>query len=443
MFRYYLQLALKSLKRNPVLSALMVMAIAIGIGACMTTLTVYSLMAADPIPQKSDRLYAVRLDSWDPNQPWAEPNEPPPELTYRDAMALMRSDIPTAHAAMYKGAFALQPDDKSIPAYLVFARITFKDFFSLFDVPFQYGNGWDSSADTSLSQVVVLGKAANDRLFGGADSVGKTVRLNDKAFKVIGVLADWNPTPKFYDVNNGAFNDAEDIYLPFGVALPLQVRTAGNTNGWKPENIDTIESFLNSELVWIQFWAQLDGSDTESPAEQKARYQSFLDSYVMEQKKLGRFERPLNNRLSDVNQFMSEREVVGEDNRVLVGLSFLFLAVCLINMIGLLLAKFLGRAPELALRRALGASQWQVLQLNLVEVSLIGVIGGLLGLLFAWFGLIAVRALYGDGYGALTSLNGTLAAQALLIAITASILAGLYPALRVGRMAPAGLLKTQ
>ena len=443
MFRYYLQLALKSLKRNPVLSALMVMAIAIGIGACMTTLTVYSLMAADPIPQKSDRLHAVRLDSWDPNRPWDEPNEPPPELTYRDAMALMRSDIPTAHAAMYKGAFALQPDDKSIPAYLVFARITFKDFFSLFDVPFQYGNGWDSSADTSLSQVVVLGKAANDRLFGGADSVGKTVRLNDKAFKVIGVLADWNPTPKFYDVNNGAFDDAEDIYLPFGVALPLQVRSAGNTNGWKPENIDTIESFLNSELVWIQFWAQLDGSDTESPAEQKARYQSFLDSYVMEQKKLGRFERPLNNRLSDVNQFMSEREVVGEDNRVLVGLSFLFLAVCLINMIGLLLAKFLGRAPELALRRALGASQWQVLQLNLVEVSLIGVIGGLLGLLFAWLGLIAVRALYGDGYGALTSLNGTLAAQALLIAIAASILAGLYPALRVGRMVPAGLLKTQ
>ena len=437
LFGYYWQLALKSLKRNPALSTLMVLAIAIGIGACMTTLTVYSLMASDPIPQKSDKLFAVRLDSWDPNRPWDEPNEPPPELTYRDAMALMRSDIPSQHAAMYKGAFALQPEDKSIPAYLVFARITFKDFFSLFDVPFQHGNGWDSSADTSLNQVVVLGKKANDRLFGGENSVGKTVRLNDKAFKVIGVLADWNPTPKFYDVNNGAFDEAEDIYLPFGIALPLQARTAGNTNGWKPENIDTIESFLNSELVWIQFWAQLDS------AEQKARYQSFLDSYVMEQKKLGRFERPLNNRLSDVNQFMSEREVVGEDNRVLVGLSFLFLAVCLINMIGLLLAKFLGRAPELALRRALGASQWQVLQLNLVEVSLIGVLGGLLGLLFAWFGLIAVRALYGDGYAVLTSLNGTLAAQALLIAIVASILAGLYPALRVGRIAPAGLLKTQ
>lgn len=437
MFHYYLQLALKSLRRNPILSALMVLAIAIGIGACMTTLTVYSLMAADPIPQKSERLFSVRLDSWDPNSPWDEPNEPPPELTYRDAMALMRSDIPSQQAAMYKGAFALQPEDKSVPAYLVMGRITFKDFFPLFDVPFKYGGGWDSSADRELSQVVVLGKRANDRLFGGDNSVGKTVRLNDRSFKVIGVMDAWDPSPKFYDVNNGAFDESEDVYLPWGIAVPYQIRTAGNTNGWKPEDIDTYEGFLNSELVWIQFWAQLDNAD------QKARYQTFIDSYATEQKKLGRFARPLNNRLADVNTFMAEREVVGEDNRVLVGLSFLFLAVCLINMVGLLLAKFLGRAPELALRRALGASQWQVMQLNLVEVALIGVLGGLLGLLFAWFGLIAVRALYGDGYGALTSLNAGLASQALLIAITASLLAGLYPAVRVGRIAPAGLLKTQ
>jgi len=440
MFSYYLQLALKSLKRNPVLSALMVMAIAIGIGACMTTLTVLSLMAADPIPQKSDTLYSVRLDSWDPNAPWDEPNEPPPELTYRDAMALMRSDIPTRHAAMYKGAFALQLDDKSVPAYLVTARITFADFFAMFEVPFQYGGGWDANTDNELSQVVVLGKRANDRLFGGDNSVGKTVRLNDRSYQVIGVLAAWDPSPKFYDINNGAFDESEDVYLPWGIVLPYQVRTAGNTNGWKPEDIDSYESFLNSESVWIQFWVEL--AATGSPlADHKARYQAFIDSYANEQKKLGRFARPLNNRVSDVNQLMAEREVVGEDNRVLVGLSFLFLAVCLINMVGLLLAKFLGRAPELALRRALGASQWQVMQLNLVEVALIGVVGGLLGLLLSWAGLAAVRALYGDGYGALTALNVGLASQALLIAIAASLLAGLYPAIRVGRIAPASLLK--
>ncbi|MFT6993195.1 MAG: putative ABC transport system permease protein, partial [Paraglaciecola sp.] len=53
MFGYYIKLALKSVKRNPILSLLMITAIALGIGASMTTITVNYLMSADPIPHKS------------------------------------------------------------------------------------------------------------------------------------------------------------------------------------------------------------------------------------------------------------------------------------------------------------------------------------------------------------------------------------------------------
>lgn len=437
MVTYYLRLALTSLKKNPGLSLLMVLAIAIGIATCMTTLTVYSQMSNDPIPQKSARLFSVRLDSWDPNNAWGEPNEPPPELTWRDASALMQSPVPTHQAAMFKGMFAVQTADKSIPAFLEQGRISFKDFFPLFDLTFQYGSAWDSKADQSLQQVVVLGKAMNEKLFGGQNSVGKSIRLNDREYKVVGVLNHWQPSPKFYDVNNGAFDDAEGLYLPWGITVPFQIRTAGNTNGWKPEDVDSFDSFLNSELVWIQFWAQLDDPD------QKARYQNYIDNYVRDQKKLGRFARPLNNRLSDVNQFMLEREVVGSDNRVLVGLSFLFFSVCLINMSGLLLAKFNGRVHELALRRALGANQWQILQLNLCEVGMVGVIGGALGLVLAYGGLAAVRLLYGQSMNTLTTLNWKLGLEAIAIALIASLLAGSYPAWRVARIAPAGLLKAQ
>lgn len=436
MFAYYLRLAITSLKRNRTLSALMILAIAIGIGVCMTTLTVYSLMSSDPIPEKSDQLFSVRLDSWDPNQPWDEPNEPPPELTWRDATALMKSDIPVRHAAMFKGAFAIEPENKAIPPYLVVARITYKDFFAMFNVPFKYGSGWDSSADNALAQVVVLGKETNEKLFGGENSVGKTVRIDDRDFKVIGVLDEWKPLPKYYDINNGAFDDPEDIFMPWGVTVPFQVRTAGNTNAWKTETVDSFDAFLNSEQIWIQFWAELP-SVTEA-----ARYHDYLDNYVREQKKLGRFPRELNNHVTNVTDYMDERRVVQDDNRVLVGLSFLFLAVCLINMVGLLLAKFLGKSGELALRRALGASQWQIIQLNLVEVGIIGLFGGLLGLVFAFGGLAAVRVLYGD-YERLATLNLPLTLEAIVIAIIASLLAGLYPAWQVGRIAPAGLLKTQ
>src|SRR5690348_7894014 len=63
MFAYYLDLALRSLKRNKALTALMVLAIAVGIGASMTTLTVMHLLSGDPLPGKSANIYYPQVDA--------------------------------------------------------------------------------------------------------------------------------------------------------------------------------------------------------------------------------------------------------------------------------------------------------------------------------------------------------------------------------------------
>lgn len=436
MLAYNLRLAIKSLKKNPVLSLLMIGAIGLGIGVCMTTLTVYTLMSNNPIPQKSDVLNAVQLDSWSPDEAWDEPNLPPRELTYRDATALMKNAPAKKQLVMFRSGFALQDMAAKLPPFEVDARVTSANFFSMFDVPFRYGGGWDAAADEAAAQVVVLTKSINDKVFGDVDSTGKSITLNGREFRVLGVLQDWHPTPKFYDLNNGDFNDPEEIYVPFGLAAALELTSYGNTNGWKPEQINSYQDRLNSELVWLQFWAELPDADA------RETYKNWLDQYVLEQKKLGRFARPLNNRLSNVEQWMKVNEVVTQDSKVLLGLSFLFLAVCLLNIVGLLLAKFIGKSSETALRRALGATQGQILQKNLVEVGVIGLAGGALGLLLALAGLQGVKALY-DGYERLVQLNGPLLITALVIALLSSLAAGLYPAWRAVRMAPAGLLKTQ
>src|SRR3546814_20672852 len=62
MFAYYLNLALRSFRRNKVLTALMVLAIALGIGASMTTLTVFHVLSGDPVPTRSGDLFYVQLD---------------------------------------------------------------------------------------------------------------------------------------------------------------------------------------------------------------------------------------------------------------------------------------------------------------------------------------------------------------------------------------------
>lgn len=439
MFSYHLRLALKSLRRTPVIAALMIGAIALGVGVCITMLTVYRLMSGNPIEHRNDVLYAVTLDSWDPNQPWDEerPELPPMELTYRDTMALLESDIPARQAAMRKAAFVAEGDPATgVKPLLVEARLTTNGFFPMFDVPFAYGGGWDQAADADAQRVIVLSKETNAKVFGGENSVGRALRLDGKEYKVVGVLGDWVVAPKVYDLNNGAFNDPEEVFMPFSIGIVDEQQSAGNVNCWGADPTSSFRDFLNGNCVWIQFWVELTGRD------QVEAYRDFIDNYTREQKALGRFPRPLNNHLQHPDEWLKVNQVVQNDNRVLVGLSFMFLAVCLLNMIGLLLAKFLGASPLVGLRRALGATRGAIFNQHLVEVGVIGVGGGLLGIGFAALGLLGVRQLY-ENYDALTRLDVTMGVIALAIAIASGVLAGLYPTWRVCRVQPAAHLKTQ
>ena len=439
MFSYNLRLALKSLRRMPGVAALMIGAIGLGVGVCVTTLTVWRVMSSNPIVHKNDVLYTVTLDNWDPNQPMypASPELPPNQVTYRDAMAIYESDIPTRKVAMRKGMFVIDPvDAEGLKPYQIVSRFTNTDFFPMFDVPFQYGGPWDSEADENAQPVVVLSKRTNGKMFGGQDSVGRVVHLDGKDYKVVGVLDEWAPVPKYYDLTNGAFDEPEDIFLPFSVGVRLRTQSAGNTNCWRNQTLNTFDEFLQSDCVWIQYWVELPDWDRVE------QFQSFIDNYVREQKRLGRFERPLNNHLRHPDEWMRVNEVVRDDNRVLVGLSFMFLAVCLLNMIGLLLAKFLGAAPIVGLRRALGASRSEIFNQHLVEVGVIGIGGGIVGIVVAALGLFAIRNLH-DNYDALTRLDIPMGLISLAIALVSGLIAGLYPTWRICRTQPAAYLKTQ
>jgi putative ABC transport system permease protein len=436
MFLYNLRLALLSLKRDPVLTALMIGAVAVGIGMSTTTLAVFHSMSGDPISWKSSQLYAIQLDNWSPNQPYNEPNDPPTQVTYRDAQNLMKAGKATHQTVSFTSALVLQTDKPDVKPDLVIARVTYDDFFPMFDVPFQYGGPWSKEQDQNAEQVVVLDQEQNEKLFGGANSVGKEIVLNNRRFRIVGVLKKWTPVPKFYDLENDQFGDPEDVFIPFNLVSSMQLHSNGNNSCWGPPSDNSFEGYLNSECVWIQAWAEL-----PTTADRDA-YHQFLDNYVQDQKKLGRFPRPLNNHLHDVNDWLKYNHVVSNDSKALVGLSFMFLAVCMLNTIGLILAKFLRRSGEIGLRRAVGASKMALFRQYLVETGVIGVSGGLLGILIGWAGLIGIRHLVQDS-DHIARLDWTMVGLSLLLALASSMLAGLYPAWRVVRIPPAIYLKVQ
>ena len=436
MFGYYIDLALRSLRRNKALTALMVLAIALGIGASMTTLTVFHILSGDPIPQKSDKLFYPRLDPRSARgfTPGEEPEE---QMTRFDAEALLREKRGDRQALMTGGSLPVEGADGKLQPFSADARYTSADFFPMFDVPFRYGTGWSAADDEARSRVAVISSALNDKLFGGGNSIGKTLLAGDNRFRIIGVLDAWRPTPKFYDLTNDRFSEVEQVFVPFSTSRALDLASQGNMNCWGDTGADPEGARgVNAPCSWLQYWVELD-----SPAK-VADYRRYLENYSNAQRAAGRFERPTNVRLHSVMEWLEVRNAVPGDVRLQMWLAFGFLAVCLLNTVGLLLAKFMRRSSEIGVRRALGASRRAIFAQYLVEAGAIGMVGGIAGLGLAVLGLWAVRQ-QPAGYAELAHLDPAMLLTTFVLALASSVLAGLLPAWRAMQVAPAIQLKSQ
>ena len=440
MFAYYLNLAFRSLKRNVILTALMIAAIGVGIGASMTTLTIFRAMSGDPIPEKSHQLFAVQFGNWDPHRPRSVEGDPEglqPQLTYTDAMALMKAHAALRQTAMYATGFALTPTNPEVRPFQVQTRATYTDFFPMFEVPFRYGGPWTAADDENHADVVVISQELNDKVFSGANSIGKTLNLDGHDYRVVGVTQHWSPTPKFYDLNNDQFGESEQLFVPLTRAIDGQMLNFGNYNcsgdigepGWLGR--------LHSECVWFQFWAELPS------AEALARYRTYLNNYASDQQHAGRFSWLPRTHLRDVREWMDYQKVVTTSARILVLVSFSFLFVCLLNAMGLMLAKIMGRAVDIGVRRALGASRYAIFGQCLIEAAVIGLAGALLGLVLTALGLWGLRALLSEEVSRLTHLSIADISIAVGLSLAAALLAGLYPTWRAAQVQPAWQLKAQ
>lgn len=434
MFAYYLDLALRSLRRNKALTALMVLAIALGIGASMTTLTVLHVLSGDPLPGRSAQLYYPQIDPQD-IKGMSPSKEPPDQVTLIDGMNLLHAKRADHQALMAGGTVPVQPGQSMLDPFYVDARYTTADFFPMFGTPFLYGHGWDAADDEAKAREVVITRELNQKLFAGGNSVGRSLRLAGASFQIVGVLDSWQPNPHFYDLNTGSYAYVEQVFIPLQTMLDLGLDRNGSNDCWGNGGGGAGKILPSNDCVWLQFWVQLD-----TPAK-AAAYQQFLVHYSQDQKALGRFQREPNVRLRNVMQWLDYNMVVPDDVRLQAALAFGFLLVCLVNTVGLMLAKFMRRAAELGVRRALGASRRALFTQLLIESGVIGLVGGIGGLLLALLGLWLVRQRPSD-YAALAHLDISMLFTTFALAVCATLLAGLLPAWRACQIAPALQLKS-
>jgi putative ABC transport system permease protein len=434
MFGYYLDLALRSLKLNPVLTALMVLALGLGIGASITTLTVLKLLSGDPIPQKSARLFHPEIDPL-PAQGYTPGLTKPPWgglMTYTDAMTLLHARKSERQVVFALTGAKVKPQRADQKPFFSDGVMTTADFFAMFDAPFEYGSGWNEQDGESRARVVVIAGFLNDKLFDGKDSTGKTLRINDHDYRIIGVLKPWAPQPRFYALELGgrSYGNGDAVFLPLQSARADKMNPQ-NVNCWDTANVSQLET---APCVFVSMWVEL------RSASDAAAYKTFLSNYAQQQIALGRFHRP-EVVLPDVMQFLRDEQVVPDDVRLQAWLAFGFLLICVVNTVGLLLAKCLRRSREIGVRRALGATRRAIFAQFMVESGMVGIAGGVLGLIFAELGLLAVR-LQPAQYANLAHLDVSMFVVTFAIALVASLIAGLLPAWRACVVTPAPQLKS-
>jgi len=435
MFGYYFTLGVRSLRRNRALTALMVLTLAVGVAASVSTLTILHVMSGDPIPAKSARLFVPFVDNLDPEGYIPGEEREDMQMTWQDAQNLLRSHPAERATALFGTGMPVEPPRKDMPAFQAYGIAPTRDFFAMFEVPFLHGQAWSAEDDARGANVVVLQRAVAEKLYGDANPVGQRLTMQGEPFTVVGVLGDWNPMPRYYKLIGSGPASGEEFMIPLATATRQELSPWGSVNCAKGRD-PGYAAMLASECTWIQVWFET------RTAGERADLQAFLDNYAVEQRKLGRLKRAAPNELFDVMAWMKEQKVVGNDNRLSAWLAFGFLVLCLVNTIGLLLAKFSVRATEVGIRRALGASRRDIFRQFLIETGVVGLAGGVLGLALS-FGALALVGMQSKEMAAMARMDWQMLALTFALSILAALVAGLLPTWRACRVTPAIQLKSQ
>jgi len=440
MLYYYLALGLRSLRRNPALNILMILLIAVGMASSMVTFAALRAVSGDPMPGKSARLFVPQLDNRAPADRATEGESPGP-LSYIDAVALLDAQRAYRQAAMYPVSLPLVPGDATRAPFTVTGYAVSADFFPMFDVPFDHGGSWSTLDDQRGGSAVVISRKLSQRLFGSVNSIGLSLQLGGHGYRVAGVTGDWNPQPHFYaggDINDASYRgDPPDVYLPFRRAIDLQVATAGDDDCAPGYNSSDWNVRLRSECDWITMWVELHS------AAQGSTYRRFLEGYAAEQQRDGRWPWPPDVRLRDMTEWLVHVRAVPEEARLSFALAVGLQVVCLVNVVGLLLAKFMRRRGEIGVRRALGASRQAIYAQFLTEGAMIGLAGGALGVLATAAGVFEIGGVFQPKIARLVHVDASLLGLTMLVSVAATLLAALYPTWRAAQVQPAWQLKSQ
>jgi putative ABC transport system permease protein len=381
--------AARLLRHAPGFTAVALLTLALGIGATSAIFSVVHAVLLAPLPYRdAGRLYQVRT---------LYPDGTPYALSAPDFMSV-RAESQTLDQveAFSTGVFTMLGAGE--PREVRGATLS-DGLIPLLGLPIAVGRGLAAGENTpGRSSVAVLDHGFWLRQFGGDPSVlGRTLTVAGQPYTVVGVFAP-----------GAQLTEEVDVYAPLVYDDTFSASTAKGRRG-----------------EYLTVLGRMRPGVTSAEVEQDLR-------------RVGTHLQKVFPQTNDVLTFTSislTNALVGDVRTpllILLGAVGFVLLVACANVANLLLARASARRSELAVRSALGASQWRILRQLVAEAVLLGLSGAVIGLGIAY---VATRALVAAQPANLPRLaevgvNGTVVAVTFVVALLTSIAFGVVPALQ-------------
>lgn len=438
-----LRYVLRVLRRSPAFTAVAVLSLAIGIGANASMFGVVRTLLLTPLAV--DAPEELRLVTWNREGDFSISQSGSASYEDPETGAPLRSNFSYPIYRALRGAtprgvdlfgwaflrgVSVALDDQ--PPFAVGGALADGRYFAGLRARMELGRPIgpaDDEIDAPL--VAVLSHAFWMRAFGGDPSaVGRTVRVNGMSAEVVGVTA-----AGFKGLSMGGFFPQTEITLPLAAQPRVYTRLLSDGS-----------AFTSDELFWVRLMARIPSASSEAEVERVlAAAMRGVPSPL-----LGGDGHLPNLRLIDGSQ---GAQPVGTDTArllyFLLGVVGIVLLIACVNLSSLMLARGLGRQREVAVRRALGGGRARLMRQMLLEAIVLAGAGTAAGLALTFVGRGFLRGLLTGSLGAgafgdldmQVSLDGQLLVLGATLAIVATLAFGLFPALRVSGVDPAGWLK--
>jgi macrolide transport system ATP-binding/permease protein len=416
----------RQLRRSPGVSAVIILSLALGIGADTAIFSLIDTLLLRNLPVRNPQQLMLLewAGGWPPDVNQTGPNNPPsPSFSYRFYTQLRTSNrvFSSMFAFAPAGGLTVKTKDRVSQAdgYMVTGQ-----FFSTLGVAPLLGRAIDNQDEKrGAPGIAVLSYDYWTREYARSPSaIGQTVALNGAPYTIVGVL------PKgFFGVQPG---DNPDVYIP--LIQTSQVGPFGQTAA-KGQPM-----FTDRHHWWLMIIGRLKPGVSRERALAELSV-PFLQSVSELQKSPLKPDQQVHLIVaSGGGGFDVIRTYASEPLHILMAIVCLLLLVACANVAALLLARSTTRGREIAMRLALGASRSRLIRQLLTESVMMAAIGGALGLLAAYWGARALGVWLIQSGGMTMTWNISPDVQVLAftaaVSVLTGILFGLAPAFRLTRV---------